>query len=221
MKINRYFSAFFLALTLVTVLPTIGTYAQRTSRIYRPCPFAPSTPAKVEVSSSNRIVVRTCNVSSGEAEVEAGTVRIGDINDHNNSTKIILDDNAQTIQLNANGGTTAGTLTAGDISLSSFLTFTNPGGNAILLARTLTPAGTTGNRTINAMAGSVNFAAGTSSITVTNTNANATSLVFCSIQTNDATATACRVTDKGASTFNIRLNANATAETSVAFWVTN
>jgi hypothetical protein len=93
--------------------------------------------------------------------------------------------------------------------------------NHIGLARTVTPSGTTGNRTINAMAGTVNFAAGTSSITVTNLIAYADSLIFCTIQTNDATATACRVTDKGAGAFTIRLNANATAETAVAFWVTN
>ena len=56
---------------------------------------------------------------------------------------------------------------------------------------------------------------------VTNSTTAATSLIFCTVQTNDATANACRVTDKGAGTFTIRLNANATAETSVAFWVTN
>jgi hypothetical protein len=213
---NLFIFLIFTLLALVSIAD-----AQRTSRIYRPCWTIPPVQAKAEIVNSNRIDIRTCHVANGEINIDAGTVRIGDMDDEGGSTRIIVDDTTNSIQLYAASGTTVGNLTAGEVNLGGFLTFSNPGGNAIFLARTVTPAGTTGNRTINAMAGSVNFAAGTSSITVTNSMAAANSLIFCTIQSNDATATACRVSDRGAGSFTIRLNANATAETAVGFWVTN
>ena len=211
----------FIFLVFAVLLLASIADAQRTSRIYKPCATAPPSQAKVEIVNGDRIDIRTCTLPTGETRIDSGIVRLGDINQQWGGTRIVLNDDVGTILLNAINGTTVGRVTAGEITLNGFLTFDNPTGNAILLARTLTPAGTTGNRTINAMAGSVNFAAGTSSVTVSNFLANATALVFCTIQTNDATATACRVTDRGAGTFTIRLNANATAETAVAFWVTN
>ena len=86
---------------------------------------------------------------------------------------------------------------------------------------TNTAAGTTGAQTINKPTGTVNFAAGTSQLVLTNSLITSNSLVFCNVRTNDATAVSCRVTDAAAGSATIRLNANATAETSVAFWVTN
>jgi hypothetical protein len=86
---------------------------------------------------------------------------------------------------------------------------------------TNTTAGTTGARTINKPTGTVNFAAGTSQLVLTNALINSNSLIFCNVRTNDATAISCRATDAGSGVATIRLNANATGETSVAFWVTN
>lgn len=87
---------------------------------------------------------------------------------------------------------------------------------------TNTAAGTTGNQTINKPCGSVNFAAGTGTggLTVTNSKSTSSAMIFCDVQTNDATATSCRVQAQ-AGQFVIRTNANATAETNVRFFLVN
>ncbi len=90
----------------------------------------------------------------------------------------------------------------------------------IALSRTLTPAGTTGNQTINKLAGTVNMAAGSSVLVVTNSFADANSLIFCSIRTNDATAQIKNVVP-GDGFFTITLSAAATAETSIGFVLFN
>lgn len=90
----------------------------------------------------------------------------------------------------------------------------------IVQSATLTAAGTTGARTINKYAGSVNIAAGQGNVVVTNNLVSTTSLIFCQIMTNDATATSTQVVP-AAGSFTIYLNANATAETKVAFQVIN
>lgn len=87
------------------------------------------------------------------------------------------------------------------------------------LDRTL-PAGT-GSQVINTTAGILNFAAASTDLTVTNSLALTTSLIFCTVQTNDATALGCRVTDRAAGSFHVRLSPAPTATTTVAFFVTN
>jgi hypothetical protein len=86
--------------------------------------------------------------------------------------------------------------------------------------RTNTAAGTTGAQTINKTAGSVNFAAGATSLVVTNSLADTSSLIFITPQTNDATAKSFSVT-RASGSFTITANAACTAETRVAFLVTN
>jgi hypothetical protein len=82
--------------------------------------------------------------------------------------------------------------------------------------RTDTAAGATGAQTINKGAGSVNFAAGATSLVVTNSLVTAGMPVLLTVQTNDATAkSALAVSSSGS--FTIYLNAAATAETRVAF----
>lgn len=88
------------------------------------------------------------------------------------------------------------------------------------LDRTITAGGTTGDQTINKVAGTVNFATGTSTLTVTNSLVNASSIIFCEIRTNDAAAIIKNVV-AGAGSFVITLNAATGAETSVGFLVTN
>jgi len=85
---------------------------------------------------------------------------------------------------------------------------------------TTTTAGTTGAVTINKPTGTVNFAAGATAITVTNSLVTTGSYVFATIRTNDATALIKNVVPASGS-FTINLNAAATAETSVAFYVIN
>lgn len=89
-----------------------------------------------------------------------------------------------------------------------------------LVDATNTAPGTTGAQTINKSAGTVNFAAAATSLVVTNSLVTASSLVFCTIRTNDATAVIKNVVP-AAGSFTINLNAAATAETSVGFIVHN
>lgn len=88
----------------------------------------------------------------------------------------------------------------------------------ITLSSTNTPAGTTGAQTINRSDGSVNFAAGAQTLVVTNSTVTASSHVLCQIETDDATAKSC-ITIISPGSCTIKLNAAATAETKVSFWV--
>lgn len=85
---------------------------------------------------------------------------------------------------------------------------------------TVTAGGTTGAQTINKPSGSVNFAAAATTLVVTNSLATTSSQVFVQVYGTDATATSARVT-KAAGSFTITLNAAATAETAVGFFVIN
>lgn len=83
---------------------------------------------------------------------------------------------------------------------------------------TITAGGVTGNQTINKPLGSVNIAAGGSSITVTNSLVDANSCVFCQIATNDSTAIIKNVVASSGQ-FVIRTTAAVTAETRINFQV--
>lgn len=87
-------------------------------------------------------------------------------------------------------------------------------------AATNIAAGTTGAQTINKASGTVNFAAGANSLVVTNSLCTASSIVFAIVRTNDATANIKNVVP-AAGSFTINLTANATAETSVGFFIIN
>lgn len=84
--------------------------------------------------------------------------------------------------------------------------------------RTDTAAGTTGAQTINKGAGTVNFAAGATSLVVTNSLVTATTKILATVQTNDTTAKSVAVVAASGS-FTLYLNAAATAETAVAWQI--
>jgi len=86
--------------------------------------------------------------------------------------------------------------------------------------QTITAGGTTGAQTINKAAGTVNFAAAATSLVVTNNLVTTSSTIYCSVRTNDTTALIKNVVPASGS-FTITLNAAATAETSVGFFVVN
>jgi hypothetical protein len=90
----------------------------------------------------------------------------------------------------------------------------------INLDTTVTAVGTTGNRTINKETGTVNFAAAATAITVTSNLVTTSSIIFAVVRTNDTTATIKNVVPAGGS-FVINLTAEATAETSVGFFIIN
>lgn len=107
---------------------------------------------------------------------------------------------------------------SGGTAMSEKMRITSGGG--ITLTATNTAAGTTGNQTINKPSGTVNIAAAGTSITVTNSLVTTSSIVFATIRTNDATAVIKNVVPASGS-FTINLNAAATAETSIGFFVIN
>jgi hypothetical protein len=111
------------------------------------------------------------------------------------------------------GGTAVGTL-------SGVPLFINVGVNGLGFDRTNTAGGTTGAQTINKSAGSVNFAAAASSLVVTNSLVTATSNIIATVQTNDGTLKSVQAVPASGS-FTLFGNAAATAETRVAFIVTN
>jgi len=103
-------------------------------------------------------------------------------------------------------------------TLVSIITIASTG--LISYPTTVTAGGTTGAQTINKISGTVNFAAAATSLVVTNSLVSTTSLVFAVVRTNDATATIKNVVP-AAGSFTITLDAAATAETSVGFYVIN
>lgn len=93
-------------------------------------------------------------------------------------------------------------------------------GKQIAFTKTVTAGGTTGARTINTTAGTVNLAAAASSLVVTNSLVTTTSIIICTVGTNDST-TKSVLAVAAAGSFTIYANAAATAETRVNFVVIN
>jgi hypothetical protein len=122
------------------------------------------------------------------------------------------------VRINLAANHTADAMTIFDSSSNPMFRVLPSGG--IAQNKTITPNGTTGNQTINKPLGTVNIAAGQSSVTVTNSLVDANSIVFAVVRTNDTTAQIKNVTC-AAGSFTIRLAANATAETSIGFMVMN
>lgn len=90
--------------------------------------------------------------------------------------------------------------------------------SAFPIGKVITPGGTTGNQTINAMSGSVNFAAAATAVVVTNSFVTANSVISLTMATNDATAAGLKYST-GAGSFTIRLGTGPTAETRIDFIV--
>jgi hypothetical protein len=86
---------------------------------------------------------------------------------------------------------------------------------------TVTSAGTTGNQTINKPSGTVNIAAGGTSVTVTNSLVTATTNPYATLVTNDVTATGIKCITRTAGSMTITLTAAATAEVAIAWSVSN
>lgn len=89
----------------------------------------------------------------------------------------------------------------------------------LLFAATNTATGTTGAQTINNPDGSVNFAAGTTSLTVTNSQVTATSHIDCVIEALDANKPAITAVVPAAGSFTIYLTTAPAAELKVGFLV--
>ena len=94
-----------------------------------------------------------------------------------------------------------------------------PLGN-ISLAKTITAAGTTGAQTINKSTGTVNLAAAATSLVVTNSLVATSSIIVCTVGTNDTTMKSVAAV-AAAGSFTLYPDAAPTAETRVNFIVTN
>lgn len=207
---------------LVLALSVLACSAQsRSNRIYRPCPATTSL-AAVEVEKDGDIQVTPCSGRSifltGITQITSGTGAsglsitstnsfLGDFNNNSNGTYLRIIDSNSTYAFNADA------TAAGIFALQEIADYQ--------LNRTITAGGTTGNRTINKPAGTVNFAAAATAITVTNSLVTTSSLIFTTIRTADATCTFVKSTVPGSGSFVITLNAGCTAETSVGFLVLN
>jgi hypothetical protein len=183
----------------------------------------------------NQFYGTTTTISSGpqsaQLSINSDTTRIGDlaanelliVNGTNSSgiDRVTLNANQPTtrfIRINLAANHTGDAITVFDSSSNTMFRVLPSGG--IAQNKTITPNGTTGNQTINKPLGTVNIAAGQSSVTVTNSLVDANSIVFAVVRTNDTTAQIKNVTC-AAGSFTIRLTANATAETSIGFMVMN
>jgi hypothetical protein len=96
-------------------------------------------------------------------------------------------------------------------------------GNEVLslyLSKTITAAGTTGAQTINKASGSVNLAAAATSLVVTDSLVSTSSVILCTVGSNDTTCKSVQAVAASGS-FTIYPNAAPTAETRVNFIITN
>ena len=122
---------------------------------------------------------------------------------------------------NIRGSNTSGASLALGVENSTPTTlFTIANNGKISYLATNTAAGTTGPQTIDRPSGTVNFGIGASALVVTNSLCTTSSIVFATVRTDDATATIKNVVPAGGS-FTINLEAGATAETSVGFFIIN
>lgn len=101
------------------------------------------------------------------------------------------------------------------LTLSPSLTTANV---PLYVQSTVTAAGTTGNRTINTQSGSVNFAAGASSLTVTSSLATANSIILATVRTDDSNMSSVQV-ESSSGSFIIYANSPPAAETRVDFFI--
>lgn len=195
---------------------------------------------------NNRLGIGTASptysldVNSGRARIAGNNGIVGTIGGTNYGLSVQNNSTASWIEILNNGGANKGAFFG--VNSNNFELWNYQGGNIdfytdvtatsglirmtiknngnIVFPATNTAAGTTGNQTINKTSGTVNIAAAGTSITVTNSLVTTSSIVFATIRTNDATAVIKNVVP-AAGSFTINLNAAATAETSIGFFVIN
>ena len=172
--------------------------------------------------------------SANSATIQAGLIRLNGKNGVNNfylddDNSLIFGEATSSITFSQESGASgieiAGLTTLGDVlsagndtifsindGTNTFL-FENATDTAIFnltgiqdfqLQRTVTANGTTGDIEINKPFGTVNFAATADVLIVTNSVALENSIIFCTIQNEDATARSCRITNKDSGSFRIK-----------------
>lgn len=120
---------------------------------------------------------------------------------------------AEKMRLSAAGGLSVGSTTdagAGNVLVSG----------EVKTSKTITGGGTTGAQTINKQAGSVNFAATDTTLVVTNSLVTTSTVIVCTVGTNDTTLKSVAAVAASGS-FTLYGDAAATAETRVNFLIFN
>jgi hypothetical protein len=175
-------------------------------------------------AGSNQITIGLSQTGSGAATTYIGVA--GQANNNTNRTHLYGSLTMGSDTVSSGRLTVRGT---GTSSAANTAIFEDSGGTDILGIRndgriaflaTNTASGTTGAQTINRPSGTVNFAAGATSLVVTNSLCTTSSIVFAVVRTNDTTADIKNVVPDAGS-FTINLTAAATAETSVGFFIIN
>lgn len=159
-------------------------------------------------------------VDDTDKEIEAntsGTFKAGDAQAGGNSTLFTINDTAKTLTSAASTEslTIDGTAHTASIAAATSIGLAAP---TVKVSGTVTAGGTTGAQTINKSAGSVNFAAAATSLVVTNSTVTTSSIIICTVATNDATLKSVQCV-AGTGSFTMFGNAAAAAETRVNFWV--
>jgi hypothetical protein len=208
----------------------IACNAQQINKITARCPSPNRTLySSVAIDSTGSIVTAPCpsgtvkvandlsasgnfQFSFTPSSTDTGRARIGDFTSGD-----------AYIDINEGSGNTV-TIAGDNINLTAptgLIAFGVSGSPLYQFPRTITTGGTTGNQTINKAVGTVNFAAGASVITVTNSQVNGSSIIFAVSRSGDVTCTNIRSVVPTLGSFVITLNAACTTETSVGFLVTN
>lgn len=194
------------------------------------------------IGNSNSEKYITLDLANSTLNLASPVITMGNTGTGENDTAFIMNDVLNTFALNSKiFSSQSKTFSFGDLAnytngnkftltdaTNTFL-FTNTALNATVnfqgvsefrYLKTITPAGTTGAATINRAIGSVNFAASSNSLVVTNSFATTSSIVIATARTNDATCGVKNVVSAGGS-FTINMTANCTTETAVGFQVLN
>ena len=164
--------------------------------------------ANTSNSGNVTVTTGTLNATSGTPSTGSLTLSTGTPTGTNNSTG----------DINIAPGTPTGTGTRGSVLINALTTQIQSG--KLKLETTTTAPGTTGAQTINKMSGTVNFAATTTTLVVTNNKVTANSLVFAVLRTASTTAQVLSVVP-AAGSFTITIVADAALELSVGFMVIN
>jgi hypothetical protein len=162
---------------------------------------------------AGQVVIGDLNAGTPALELDSGATPFAQLT----ASDLRLGNTANSLRILAAGDKLASTLSVWDLSTAGGAGF---GVTSILLDRTITAAGTTGNQTINLPNGSVNIAAGNSSIVITNSTVTTSSTIIAVANTADATCSVKNAVPT-ANTITIAMTAACTAETRVAFWVWN
>lgn len=132
------------------------------------------------------------------------------------SSRSFLANNDNTNDIGASGATRPRTGYFGTSVISPLLQSTSD----VQVSKTITPALTTGNQTINKTGGSIRIAAAGSSVVLTNSLITVNSVLGCWLSSNDTTAKSVAYV-LGAGSVTFYLNAAATAELEIRWLVVN